>query len=162
MHGAQSSHMRSLQRRIVCINLLFARIHHWQIYVLSSTETSDIVTLNKHHTQVVSNKIYHILKCVNFFFIIYNSEPNSHTSSTLSLSFSLFLAPTLEHRESVKGFAPLQLNLEQSVGLLGRWISPSQERCLYTHRINAGKHPCLEWDSNPWSQCSSGRRQFML
>jgi hypothetical protein len=27
-----------------------------------------------------------------------------------------------------------------------------------TNRINAHRHPCLEWDSNPWSQCSSGRR----
>jgi hypothetical protein len=29
------------------------------------------------------------------------------------------------------------------------------------HRINAHRHPCLEWDSNPRSQCSSERRQFM-
>jgi hypothetical protein len=40
----------------------------------------------------------------------------------------------------------------QSVGLLGHRISPSQGRCLHTeqhkHRINARKHPCLEWDSN--------------
>jgi hypothetical protein len=27
--------------------------------------------------------------------------------------------------------------------------------------INAVKHRCLEWDSNPRYQCSSGRRQFM-
>jgi hypothetical protein len=27
----------------------------------------------------------------------------------------------------------------------------------YKHRINANKHPCLEWDSNPRSQHSSGR-----
>jgi hypothetical protein len=33
---------------------------------------------------------------------------------------------------------------------------------LLTHRINAQKHPCLEWDSNPRSQYSSGRRQFMF
>jgi hypothetical protein len=30
-----------------------------------------------------------------------------------------------------------------------------------THRINAHKYPCLEWDSNPRVQCSSGRKQFM-
>jgi hypothetical protein len=29
------------------------------------------------------------------------------------------------------------------------------------HRINAHIHPCLEWDSNPRSQCSCGRRRFM-
>jgi hypothetical protein len=53
----------------------------------------------------------------------------------------------------------------QSVGLLGRGISPSQGRYLcteqHTHRINAHRQPCLEWDSKPRSQCSSGRRRFM-
>jgi hypothetical protein len=53
----------------------------------------------------------------------------------------------------------------QSVGLLRRGISPSQGRYLHTgqhkHRINAYTHPCLNWDSNPRSQCFSGRRQFM-
>jgi hypothetical protein len=37
-----------------------------------------------------------------------------------------------------------------SVGFLGRGISPSQGRYLHTeqhkHRINAHRHPCLEWD----------------
>jgi hypothetical protein len=41
----------------------------------------------------------------------------------------------------------------QLVGLLGRGISPSQGRYLHTehhkHRINAHRHPGLEWDSNP-------------
>jgi hypothetical protein len=53
----------------------------------------------------------------------------------------------------------------QSVGLLGREISPSQGRYLHTehhkHNINAHKHPCLVWDWNPRSQCSRERRQFM-
>jgi hypothetical protein len=44
-------------------------------------------------------------------------------------------------------------------------ISPSQGRYLHTeqrkHKINAHRHPCLEWDSNPQSQRSSERRQFM-
>jgi hypothetical protein len=31
-----------------------------------------------------------------------------------------------------------------------------------TNRINAHRHPCLEWDSNLRSQYSSERRQFML
>jgi hypothetical protein len=39
-------------------------------------------------------------------------------------------------------------------------MSPSQGRYLHTeqhrHRINAHRHPCLEWDSNPPPQCSSG------
>jgi hypothetical protein len=36
-------------------------------------------------------------------------------------------------------------------------------RPLPTHKytINAYRHPCLQWDSNPGPQCSSGRRQFM-
>jgi hypothetical protein len=44
--------------------------------------------------------------------------------------------------------------------------SPSQSLYLHTeqhkHRINAHRHPCLKWDSNPRPQCSSERRQFML
>jgi hypothetical protein len=96
----------------------------------------------------------------------------------------------------------------QSVGLLGRGISPPQGLYLHTEqhkhrineqtsmpvvgfeptipvseqaktvhaldravtvigtgrhkqRINAERHPCPEWNSNPRSQCSSGRRCFM-
>jgi hypothetical protein len=53
----------------------------------------------------------------------------------------------------------------QSAGLLRQEISPTQGRYLHTgehkHRINAHRHPCLEWDSNPRSQRSSERRQFM-
>jgi hypothetical protein len=53
----------------------------------------------------------------------------------------------------------------QSAGLCGLEISPSQGRYLHTeqhkHRINAHRHPCLEWDSNPRSQRSSERRRFM-
>jgi hypothetical protein len=36
------------------------------------------------------------------------------------------------------------LILIQSVGLLGRWISPSQGRYIHEHRINALRHSCLE------------------
>jgi hypothetical protein len=48
----------------------------------------------------------------------------------------------------------------QSVGLLGRVISPSQGRYLHTgqykHRINAHTDiHAFEWDSNPRSQRSS-------
>jgi hypothetical protein len=32
----------------------------------------------------------------------------------------------------------------------------------HKHRINAYSHPWLECDLNPWSQCSSERRGFML
>jgi len=30
-----------------------------------------------------------------------------------------------------------------------------------TPHKNADTHPCLEWDPNPRSQCSSGRRQYV-
>jgi hypothetical protein len=43
------------------------------------------------------------------------------------------------------------LILKQSVGLLGREISSSEGRHLDKHRINADRHPCLEWGSNPRS-----------
>jgi hypothetical protein len=46
----------------------------------------------------------------------------------------------------------------QSVGLLGRG---SARRKNNTNRINAHRHPCLEWDLNPWSKCSCERRQSM-
>jgi hypothetical protein len=53
----------------------------------------------------------------------------------------------LEHRACVKRFVLLQfLVLRHSVVLLGRVISPSQD---------------LDWDSNPRSQRSGERRQFM-
>jgi hypothetical protein len=57
------------------------------------------------------------------------------------------------------------LIFSQSVGLLGRGMSPSQSRYLHIgyhkHKVNAQRHSLLEWDSNPRSQCLSGRRQFM-
>jgi hypothetical protein len=43
---------------------------------------------------------------------------------------------------------------------------PVVSRYLHTkqhkHRIKAHKYSCLEWDSKPRSQFSSGRRRFML
>jgi hypothetical protein len=67
----------------------------------------------------------------------------------------------LEHRASVKRFVSLQfLNLRHSVGLLGRVIRPSQVRYL-TQTQNKHRHLYLEWDSNPQSQLSGERRQFM-
>jgi hypothetical protein len=32
---------------------------------------------------------------------------------------------------------------------------------IIKYRINSHRHPYLEWDSNPRSQCSSRRRRFM-
>jgi hypothetical protein len=81
-------------------------------------------------------------------------------------SLSLFFSCShLEHKASVKRFVSLQfLNLGQSTGLLARG-SARRKAATYIgqhkHRINADRHPCLEYDSNPRSQCSSERRQFM-
>jgi hypothetical protein len=42
---------------------------------------------------------------------------------------------------------------------------PVARRYLHTeqhkHNINAQRNQCLEWDSNPRSQCSSRRKQFI-
>jgi hypothetical protein len=42
-------------------------------------------------------------------------------------------------------------NFSQTVGILGRIISPSQDRYLNTGQ-HKHRHPCLEWDSTPLSQ----------
>jgi hypothetical protein len=114
--------------------------------------------------------------CLLLFFSLYElgilacsnpeltSEIMNHTDS-LCVCLSVYL--------SIYGFTALVdlgrffsfLIYTQSVGLLGRGISPSQGRYMYTgqhkHGINAHRHAYLEWDSNPRSQCSSWRRQFM-
>jgi hypothetical protein len=82
------------------------------------------------------------------------------TSLNLSLSFLLLPLWSIGHPWNTL-FHFSFLILRQSVGLPGRGISPSQGNYLHKHRINADRQPWLEWDSNPWSQCSSGRRQFM-
>jgi hypothetical protein len=66
----------------------------------------------------------------------------------------------LEHRASVKRFVSLQfLNLRQSVGFLGRWISPSQGRCLHMTTQTQNKRrqtsmSCMGFEYNP-SVCAS-------
>jgi hypothetical protein len=86
-----------------------------------------------------------------------------------SLSVCLSIRPSIYGSTALLGldrFFSFVIFFTQTVGLLGRGISPSQGRYLDTeqhkHRINEHSHPCLEWDSNPRSQCSSERRQFML
>jgi hypothetical protein len=59
----------------------------------------------------------------------------------------------------------LSVCLTQSVGFLGRRMSPSQGHYLHIeqhkHIINAYRYPCIERDSNRGPQRSSQRRQFM-
>jgi hypothetical protein len=84
----------------------------------------------------------------------------------LSIYLSIYVAPTwsIGHPWNVL-FHFSFLNLRQSLGHFKRGISPTQSHYLHTgqhkHRINADRHPCLEWDSNLRSQRSSGRRHFM-
>jgi hypothetical protein len=77
----------------------------------------------------------------------------SYSGSLFSLLFLLFPLSSLGQPWNAL-FHFSFLILRQSVGLLVRGISKSQEQ-------NKRGHPCLEWDSNPQSQRSSGRRQFM-
>jgi hypothetical protein len=49
----------------------------------------------------------------------------------------------------------------QSVGLLGRGISPPQDPTYTQNSTNTHRHPCIEWDSKAGFQCSSWRRQFI-
>jgi hypothetical protein len=83
-------------------------------------------------------------------------------SIPLSLSVSFLLLPISRRGHSWNALFHFSFSiLRQSIGLLGQRISPSQGSYLHKHRINADKHPYLEWDSNPRSQCSSERRWFI-
>jgi hypothetical protein len=77
-----------------------------------------------------------ILICKYFFFYL-----------SISMALQPFVGPWPLF--SVSG------TFTQSVGPLGREISPSQGRYLHIgqhkQRINANRHLCPMWDSNPWS-----------
>jgi hypothetical protein len=79
----------------------------------------------------------------------------------LCFFFQLFLQPV----QCPGLFFNSVIIFTQKVGLLGRVKSPWQGRYLYTgqHKQNKRihRHQCLEWDSNPRSQCSNERKQFM-
>jgi hypothetical protein len=70
------------------------------------------------------------------------------TIKSLSLCLSMLLQPFVGPWPLIQ----FRNHFSQTVGLLGRVISPSQGRYLHTkqhkHRINAHRHSCLEWDSN--------------
>jgi hypothetical protein len=77
---------------------------------------------------------------------------------------SVYLLMALQPLWTLVAFSVFLINTH-SVGLLGRGIS-SRKAATYRqnntkYRINAHRHPCLEWDSNPRSQRSSERRQLM-
>jgi hypothetical protein len=85
--------------------------------------------------------------------------------NSLSLSLSP-VAPTLEHRASVKRFVSLHFINHKTVGNIPWTGDQLVARPLPTRRTtqtqNKRRNPCHEWDSNPRSQRSSGRRLFSL
>jgi hypothetical protein len=108
-------------------------------------------------THILLNCSYRPLNLVTT--ILPNKEYNNQLPNYFNGSIISFYSPLELHP-----FFSL-LIYTQPVRLLVRGINPSQGRYLHTeqhkHRINVHRHPCLEWDSNPRSQCSSGRKRFM-
>jgi hypothetical protein len=101
----------------------------------------------------------------DFYFVGCNPLVVHRRTTYLPTYLSIYLSMSLQ---PFVGPWPLFEFLDlftQSVGHLGRGISPSQGRYLHTgqheHRINAHRHPFLKWDSNRRSQCLRRRRQFM-
>jgi hypothetical protein len=119
----------------------------------------------------LSSNIPHVhLQSALVLFLQITFSNNVVSTSGFGICFGTFYSPS----RSVSFCSPLEhgwplfsvsWSYTQPVGHLGRGISPSQGRYLHAeqhnHRINAHRQPCLEWDSNPWHQCSSGRRRFM-
>jgi hypothetical protein len=113
--------------------------------------------------------------------LLLSIDPSIHPSIDLSIYLSTYLLMALQPLWTLAASTYLPtyssaalvdlgrfcsfLIYTQSVRLLRRRISPSQGRYLHTeqhkHRLNEHIHTCLEWDSNPRPQCSSGRRRFM-
>jgi hypothetical protein len=109
-----------------------------------------------------------VVLCVSLNFPLRKVKRNTFPSwrkCFVILSGCLFLLLPLERRASVTLFVSLQfLNLRQSVGLFDGG-SARRKAATYIrqhkHRINAHRHLCLERDSSPRSQRSSGRRHFL-
>jgi hypothetical protein len=82
-----------------------------------------------------------------YFIIIIIIIISSSSSSVVIITIVIALQPFV----GLGSYFSL-LILYKSGGLHGRGISPSRYLCLYTgnaSRINAYRHLCLEWDSNP-------------
>jgi hypothetical protein len=92
----------------------------------------------------------------------YKAYRGRETGTHLAVRLSTYLSTALQPF-GLSPFFSLLIHT-QLVGPLGRKISPSQNSYLRTehiYRINARRYQCLGWDSNPRSQRSSERRQFM-
>jgi hypothetical protein len=85
-----------------------------------------------------------------------------HTSFNLTKIFRSVCGSTARLLDIGRFFAFLILRVYEYTFSRIPWTGDQPvARSLPTHRINAHRHPCLEWDSNPRSQRSSERRQFM-
>jgi hypothetical protein len=104
---------------------------------------------------------YHVWMTVLFKFATTRSHTSVQVTGLVHLLLSIYVGIAFVELDRL--FSLLIHTL--SVGILGRRISPSQSCYLHTgqdkHRINAHRHPCLEWDSHTRSQRLSERRQFM-
>jgi hypothetical protein len=87
------------------------------------------------------------------------THPSIHPHISLSIYLWLY-SPLLDFGRFLSFLIFYTINSTPWMG-----VSPLQGRYLHTgqhkHRINTHIHQCLKWDSNPRSQCLSGRRQFM-
>jgi hypothetical protein len=137
-----------------CSNLYLARDHKtdgWTKFCLSNATTAGSVHL--FITYLMMQSVAHYIS--SNYRIVNEQWMRKNVEGSVRVFFSMALQP----------FGPWPLfsflTYTQSVGLFERGISPSQGRYLHTeqhkYRINAHRHPCLEWDSNPRSQCWSGR-----
>jgi hypothetical protein len=130
---------------------------------IPTTNTQCLICASTHRILVRTSHIFSS-QCLGLLKFLVSSSSTANLS--LSLSLSLLILPLWSTGHPWNALFHFSfLILRQSVGLLGREISPTQGRYLHTgqhkHRINADRHPCLQWDSNPQSQCYSGRIQCM-
>jgi hypothetical protein len=120
------------------------------------------------------NCVWFSCSCASWTFFPFFSYILKYQTSFILISLSHIIFPLLPKFIHQWLYSPLlypdlffssAILFTQTVGLLGGVISPSQGRYLHTGQckqvINAHRHPCIEWDSNPRSQRPSERRRFM-
>jgi hypothetical protein len=72
-----------------------------------------------------------------------------------------FFSMALPAHSGSRPLMQVRNDFSQTVGLLGRVISPSQGHYLHAGQHKQNKHPCLKWGSNLRSQRPSEWRQFI-
>jgi hypothetical protein len=137
--------------------------------------TTHSVSSLYHHARHSGIRVAYTHLQYEAFLLVWTSFSRSRCSVLwLRIFISAVRTPSMANHISIYGSTALVdlgrffsfLIHTQSVGLFGGGISPSQGRYLHTKQhkptINSHRNPCLEWDSNPWCQCSSGRRGSYL